>query len=208
MLSTDEIKTLLQNCDNQILSIAVHLAFAGSLRKGEILALTWDDVDFQKGTISVSKTLKRVTLELGGNDPAIVCPGVNIKETAPKIAQMALLNSGQICIAIKRVYVHASIYQEFLAAVVQTAESLLVGDGFSENVYMGPIQNSLQYERVQGFLKDAKEANWEVALDKNASESNGNKGYFIRPTIFSNPPDDSRIVVEEPFGQSTSYHVH
>lgn len=60
MLSTDEIKTLLQNCDNQILSIAVHLAFAGSLRKGEILALTWDDVDFQKGTISVSKTLKRV----------------------------------------------------------------------------------------------------------------------------------------------------
>lgn len=60
MLTIDEIKTLIQNCDNQMLSIAIHLAFAGSLRKGEILALTWDDVDFQKGTISVSKTLKRV----------------------------------------------------------------------------------------------------------------------------------------------------
>ena len=60
MLTVDEIKTLFQNCDNQMLSIAIHLAFAGSLRKGEILALTWDDVDFQKGTISVSKTLKRV----------------------------------------------------------------------------------------------------------------------------------------------------
>ena len=60
MLAVDEIKTLLQNCDNQMLSIAIHLAFAGSLRKGEILALTWDNVDFQKGTISVSKTLKRV----------------------------------------------------------------------------------------------------------------------------------------------------
>ena len=60
MLTVDEIKTLLQNCDNQMLSIAIHLAFAGSLRKGQILALTWDDVDFQRGTVTVSKTLKRV----------------------------------------------------------------------------------------------------------------------------------------------------
>ena len=60
MLTTDGIKILIQNCDNHMLSIAIHLAFAGSLRKGEILALTWDDVDFQKGTVSISKTLKRV----------------------------------------------------------------------------------------------------------------------------------------------------
>lgn len=154
---------------------------------------------------SCSKTLKRVTLELGGKDPAIVCAGVNIKETAPKIAQMALLNSGQICIAIKRVYVHASIYKEFLAEVVKTAESLLVGDGFSENVFMGPIQNSMQFERVQGFLRDAQQAKLQVALDRNSSESaNSGKGYFIKPTIYDNPPDDSRIVVEEPFGESTT----
>ena len=72
MLSVDEIKTLIQNCDTPMLSIAIHLAFAGSLRKGEILALTWDDVDFQKGTVSVSKTLKRVRREavdiLNGKD--------------------------------------------------------------------------------------------------------------------------------------------
>ena len=60
MLTTDEIKILIRNCENPMLSIAIHLAFAGSLRKGEILALTWDDVDFRKGTASVSKTLKRV----------------------------------------------------------------------------------------------------------------------------------------------------
>lgn len=60
MLSVDEIKTLLQNCDKQMLSIAVHLAFSGSLRKGEILALTWSDVDFKSGTIFINKTLKRV----------------------------------------------------------------------------------------------------------------------------------------------------
>lgn len=60
MLTVDEIKKLIQNCDNPMLSIAIHLAFAGSLRKGEILALTWDGIDFQIGAVSVSKILKRV----------------------------------------------------------------------------------------------------------------------------------------------------
>ncbi len=80
MLSTDEIKILIQNCDNSMLSIAIHLAFAGSLRKGEILELTWDDVDFQKGTVSVSKTLKRVRRDamdvLNGKDILYQFPAV------------------------------------------------------------------------------------------------------------------------------------
>ncbi|KAK4545095.1 hypothetical protein LTR36_003646 [Oleoguttula mirabilis] len=153
---------------------------------------------------SCSKTLKRVTLELGGNDPAVVCSSVNIAETAPKIAQMALLNSGQICIAIKRVYVHSSIYEEFLAEVVKAAQSLLVGDGFEQNVYMGPIQNAMQYERVTGFMKDIEKEKWKVAMGGEVSKSsNGRgKGYFINPTVIDNPPDESRIVVEEPFGPS------
>ena len=80
MLTTDEIKILIQNCDNHMLSIAIHLAFAGSLRKGEILALTWDDVDFQKGTVSISKTLKRVRRDavdaLNGKDILYQFPAV------------------------------------------------------------------------------------------------------------------------------------
>ena len=80
MLTTDEIKILIQNCDNHMLSIAIHLAFAGSLRKGEILALTWDDVDFQKGTVSISKTLKRVRRDavdaLNGKDILYQFPSV------------------------------------------------------------------------------------------------------------------------------------
>ena len=80
MLSVDEIKTLLKNCDNQMLSIAIHLAFASSLRKGEILALSWDDVDFQKGTVSFSKTLKRVRRDavdvLNGKDILYQFPAV------------------------------------------------------------------------------------------------------------------------------------
>ncbi|KAF2420191.1 aldehyde dehydrogenase [Tothia fuscella] len=150
---------------------------------------------------SCSKTLKRVTLELGGKDPAIICSDVDIKATAPKIAQLALLNSGQICIAIKRIYIHASIYDEFLAAMVEAVKSFAIGDGFKEGVYMGPIQNKMQFERVKGFLEELKEKKLDLAVGGDMKTvSDVGKGYFVTPTIVNNPPDDSRIVTEEPFG--------
>jgi acyl-CoA reductase-like NAD-dependent aldehyde dehydrogenase len=149
---------------------------------------------------SCSRTLKRVTLELGGKDPAIVCSDVDIKETAPEIAQLALLNSGQICIAIKRVYIHASIFDEFVAAMVAAVEQMAVGDGFKEGVFMGPIQNSAQFERVKGFIAETRDQKLKFALGGGADAKMNGKGYFIHPAIIENPPDDSRIVVAEPFG--------
>ena len=106
----------------------------------------------------------------------------------------------QICIAIKRIYIHSSIYKEFLAELVEATKTLLVGDGFKENVFLGPIQNAMQYERVKGFLDDVKKQNQTVAIGGAADAASG-KGYFIQPTIVDNPPDSSRIVVEEPFGR-------
>jgi acyl-CoA reductase-like NAD-dependent aldehyde dehydrogenase len=134
---------------------------------------------------------------------------------------LALLNSGQvrvpnifayictclalgfqICIAVKRIYVHRLIYPEFLAAVVAATKSFLVGDGFDDKVFLGPIQNSMQYERVQEFLKDIEDKKLKVAVGGNQSASGSDlrKGYFVYPTIIDNPSDDSRIVTEEPFG--------
>jgi acyl-CoA reductase-like NAD-dependent aldehyde dehydrogenase len=86
---------------------------------------------------SASKTLKRITLELGGKDPAIVCKSVDIKEVAPKIATLAFLNSGQICLALKRIYIHADIYSEFRDAMVEYTKTLQVGDGTTEGVFLG-----------------------------------------------------------------------
>ena len=106
----------------------------------------------------------------------------------------------QICIAIKRIYIHSSIYKEFLAELVEATKALVVGDGFKENVFLGPIQNAMQYERVKGFLDDVKKQNQTVAIGGTPHDSSG-KGYFIKPTIVDNPPDSSRIVVEEPFGR-------
>jgi len=146
---------------------------------------------------SASKTLKRVTLELGGKDPAVICKSVDIAATAPKIATFAFLNSGQICVALKRIYIHEDIYDEFRDAMVEYTKTLKVGDGMDDGVFLGPIQNSMQYDRVQGFFDDIEKQGQKVAVGGKVKDSGG---YFINPTIIDNPKEDSRLVVEEPFG--------
>ncbi|TDZ33666.1 putative aldehyde dehydrogenase FUS7 [Colletotrichum spinosum] len=148
---------------------------------------------------SCAKTLKRVTLELGGNDAAIVLPDVDIKAVAPKIVTLALYNSGQVCIAIKRIYIHESIYDELVAEMASVVKSLPVGDGQQEGTMLGPVQNQMQFERVRDLLRDIEEQRHKLAAGSTAPASGG-KGYFITPTMVDNPPDNSRIVVEEPFG--------
>ena len=146
---------------------------------------------------SCSKPLKRVTLELGGNDPAIIFDDVDIATVAPAIASLAFLNSGQICIAIKRVFVHSSIYDKFRDAMVEFAKNLKVGEGLEDGVFMGPVQNGMQYDRVKTFFEGIKKENQTVALDGQFVDS---VGYFIQPTIIDTPSESSRIVQEEPFG--------
>ncbi|EXJ62904.1 aldehyde dehydrogenase (NAD+) [Cladophialophora yegresii CBS 114405] len=146
---------------------------------------------------SASKTLKRVTLELGGKDPAIVTKNVDIPTVAQKVATFAFLNSGQICLAVKRIYVHESIHDEFLKAMVEFTKNLKVGDGTEEGVFLGPIQNKMQYEKVKTFFSDIEKEKQTVAV----GGTNPDKpGYFITPTIIDKPADSSRIATEEPFG--------
>ncbi|WAO97099.1 Aldedh domain-containing protein [Fusarium falciforme] len=146
---------------------------------------------------SAAKTLKRVTLELGGNDPAIIFPDVDVDKVAEKVAFYSFLNSGQICIALKRIYVHESIYEQFRNAVVKQVKAYTLGDGFQEGISHGPLQNSMQYEKVKTFFKDIEKEGWKVAVGGKIDPS---PGYFITPTVIDRPPDSSRIVVEEPFG--------
>ncbi|KIW75688.1 hypothetical protein Z517_10430 [Fonsecaea pedrosoi CBS 271.37] len=146
---------------------------------------------------SAAKTLKRVTLELGGKDPAIVCKDVDINAVAQKIATLAFLNSGQICLAIKRIYVHEDIHDQFRDAMVAFTKQLKVGDGTEEGVFLGPIQNKMQYEKVKTFFSDIEKEKWNVAV---GGKNEDKPGYFITPTIIDKPADDSRIATEEPFG--------
>jgi acyl-CoA reductase-like NAD-dependent aldehyde dehydrogenase len=107
----------------------------------------------------------------------------------------------QICIAIKRVYVHSSIYSKFLAAMVETTKALAVGDGFADNVALGPIQNQMQYTRVLKILQQVKNSQLQVAVGSVTAAPDAGKGYFIMPTVVDNPPDASTIVADEPFGK-------
>ncbi|KAH6976544.1 Aldehyde/histidinol dehydrogenase [Ilyonectria sp. MPI-CAGE-AT-0026] len=149
---------------------------------------------------SCSSTLKSVTLELGGNDAAIVCADVDPETIAPKLANLALANSGQLCIAIKRIYVHESIYSAVLTSLVEYVKGMQVGDGFVEGVALGPIANRPQYDRIKALLHDIQTSDLNIAIGHTTELSPAGKGFFISPTIVDNPPDISAIVVEEPFG--------
>ncbi|KAJ9640847.1 hypothetical protein H2204_003136 [Knufia peltigerae] len=153
----------------------------------------------KKVMAAAAKTLKRVTLEMGGNDPAIVLPDADIEKAAFVIARGAFANSGQVCIACKRIYAHSSIYQPFLEALVQATKSFTVDPTREEGLLIGPVQNTMQYEKVKTFFEDSKEKSYKFAYGSDAvPESAG--GYIIRPAILDNPPDNSKIVSEEPFG--------
>lgn len=147
---------------------------------------------------SCSRTLKRVTLELGGNDVAIVCEDADLAKTVPKVATLCFLASGQICMNVKRIYVHEKIYDTFRTALISFAENIKTANPTGEDVLVGPIQNAMQYAKVQDMYEQIKLQGWN-AIVGGAEERKG-KGYFVQPTIIDNPPEDSRIVQEEPFG--------
>jgi acyl-CoA reductase-like NAD-dependent aldehyde dehydrogenase len=146
---------------------------------------------------SASGNLKRITLELGGNDPAIVMPDVDIEETAKQLFWGSFQNSAQFCVAAKRLYVHEDIYDRFAEELVSYARGVKVGDGSEQGVDLGPIQNRMQFDKLKNLLADAHDTGLKFCLGGEIPEG---KGYFVPITIIDNPPDDSRVVVEEAFG--------
>jgi acyl-CoA reductase-like NAD-dependent aldehyde dehydrogenase len=140
--------------------------------------------------------LKRLTLELGGNDAAIVLADAKIDNVAPRILQAAMLNAGQVCLAIKRLYVHESQYEDMCRALASLADAVVVGDGLDERSQMGPLQNQAQYGKVKGYLADAHARGVVIAGGKALDRS----GYFVAPTIVRDIADDARLVQEEQFG--------
>lgn len=146
---------------------------------------------------SAAGSLKQITLELGGNDAAIVMPDVNVEEVAANLFWAAFKNAGQICIATKRMYIHKDIYEPLKAAIVEYAKTVKVGDGAEQGTQIGPLQNSRQYELVLELIQDAKDNGYEFLVGGERSEA---PGYFVPVTILDNPPESARIVQEEQFG--------
>jgi len=161
------------------------ISFTGSVATGKHVAS------------SAAPDLKRVTLELGGNDPAIVLDDVNPTDVAEKIFSQAFANTGQICSAIKRVYVPEAMQDEIVSVIASKAAAAKFGDGFEEGVEYGPINNKPQFERVKELVSDAIAKGATVATGGDVMDR---PGYFFQPTVLSNVTEGVRIVDEEQFG--------
>ncbi|MET0280076.1 MAG: aldehyde dehydrogenase family protein [Steroidobacteraceae bacterium] len=160
------------------------------------IAFTGSTATGRKVMVSAAATLKRLTLELGGNDAAIVLDDVDPKEIAPKLFFAAMVNSGQVCLAAKRIFVPESIYDAVCAELALIAKAAVVGNGLDDGVQFGPVQNRMQYDKVQSMIDDARSHGQVIA----GGEKHDGPGYFIKPTIVSGLPDSARLVCEEQFG--------
>ena len=150
----------------------------------------------KKVMASAAASIKRITLELGGNDAAIVLPDADPAKAAPGIFGGAFMNAGQVCLAIKRVYVHDDIYDEMCTALARLAEEAVVDDGLLQGAQIGPLQNKAQYEKIKGFIEDAR-ANGTIIAGGTVDDR---PGYFVRPTIVRDISDGTKLVDEEQFG--------
>jgi acyl-CoA reductase-like NAD-dependent aldehyde dehydrogenase len=161
------------------------ISFTGSVATGK------------KVMASAAGTLKRVTLELGGNDAAIVLDDVDPKAVAPKLFFAGFVNSGQVCMAVKRIYAHEKIYDALCAALVEEARKWSVGDGLDPATKLGPIQNRMQYEKVVDLLDDTKKSGAKFLTGGDVPKT---PGYFFNPTLVADLDEQSRLVREEQFG--------
>jgi acyl-CoA reductase-like NAD-dependent aldehyde dehydrogenase len=161
------------------------ISFTGSIETGKLVAA------------AAAPDLKRVTLELGGNDPAIVLDDADPAAVADGIFGGAFANNGQICSAIKRVYVPERLYDDVVEALAVRARAVTVGDGADGASKLGPINNAPQYERVKELVADALAHGAHAAAGGKAIDR---PGYFFEPTVLSGISDGVRIVDEEQFG--------
>jgi acyl-CoA reductase-like NAD-dependent aldehyde dehydrogenase len=142
-------------------------------------------------------SLKRLTLELGGNDAGIVLPDVAVDEVATRIFAACFHNNGQTCAALKRLYVHESQYETMCAALAGIANSVVVGDGMDAGTELGPIQNRVQFDIVCALAESARADGGRFICGGHPIDRDG---FFFAPTVVADLTDGCRLVDEEPFG--------
>ena len=145
---------------------------------------------------SGADSLKRITLELGGNDAAIVLDDADVEKVAAGLYDWAFFNAGQVCINIKRIFAPDALYDELCESIAERVRNTKVGDGLDPNPQMGPLQNAKQYAMAQGYLRAAEETGRILARGKVPD----GPGYFIEPTLVTDIDDDNPLIAEETFG--------
>jgi succinate-semialdehyde dehydrogenase/glutarate-semialdehyde dehydrogenase len=148
-----------------------------------------------------AQTVKRVTLELGGSDPMIVCDDADIDEAVSAASVGRFFNCGQACLAVKRLYLFEKIYDQFVAKLVGKVEKLRVGNGLEQGTIVGPLHSSHQREEIDSQVEDAVQRGARVLVGgKRPAGGNFDKGHFYQPTLLVDIDEKSKVVNEEVFG--------
>lgn len=161
------------------------VAFTGSTATGQAIL-----------TASVPD-LKRVTLELGGKSPSIICADADLATAIPQAAMGCFFNAGQVCYAGTRLYIHRSVYDQVLEGIATVGAAQLMGPSSDRASQLGPLISALQHERVSGFVDRAKAAGIAVVPSSSAAPEGG---YFFPPTVLRDVPNDAEVAREEVFG--------
>lgn len=160
------------------------------------VAFTGSTVTGRKVMEAAAGTIKRVTLELGGNDAALVLDDVDPRAVAARLFDAAMINAGQVCVAVKRVYVPAALCDAICDELARLAEAAVVDDGLRPETQIGPVQNRAHFEKLTALLDDVRKEGAVLTggtpLDR--------PGFFIPPTIVRDIPETARLVQEEQFG--------
>jgi aldehyde dehydrogenase (NAD+) len=164
------------------------VSFTGSTRAGIMVAK------------SAADTVKRVHQELGGKSPNLVLPGADLQATLPATVSGVWINSGQSCISPARILVHKDQEAEAIGVIKGIMESIQVGDPLAEGGHIGPVVNKAQYEKIQGLIQSGIDEGAKVETGGVGLPSNVNRGYYIKPTVFSGVTRNMRIAKEEIFG--------
>jgi len=160
------------------------------------ISFTGSTATGRKVMASAAATLKRLTLELGGNDVAIVLDDADPAEVAAKLYAAATFNAGQTCMAAKRLYVPNAMLDEIGERLTTLASATVLGDGLDAGTQMGPIQNRMQFDKLQELMAATQS---EGTVLTGGARLN-RPGYFIQPAIVRDLADDARLVTEEQFG--------
>ena len=166
-------------------TIVRKISFTGSVPVGKQLAGL------------ASSGLKRCTFELGGHSPAIVCEDANLENSLSTLTAFKFRNSGQVCIAPSRFFVHRSHYNSFVNGFVDASHSQCLGNGLEEGTTMGPMSNYRRIESMGNLVQDAVKCGANIVT---GGKRWGNVGFFWEPTVLVDVPDHSKIMQEEPFG--------
>ena len=161
------------------------ISFTGSIPVGKHLAAL------------AAKGMKRTTMELGGHSPVVVFADADPEKAADTIAAFKYRNAGQVCISPTRFYVQEDVYPRFLKRFTEYANGIKLGDGLEKGTTMGPLANARRLDAMDAIVADAKSRGGKI---QTGGERGGNQGYFYKPTVITDMPDNSKIMTQEPFG--------